>query len=97
MQLFDLQAKLQVLLLDTIYYKELKHKLWYLGLGYVLHIFSKQRKSTSSREAVFVFNDKIHSFKGKKKNPKFQKTYLHLLAWQLPSTEDFSDKVSGEH
>ena len=27
-QLFDLKAKLQVLLLDTIYYKELKHKLW---------------------------------------------------------------------
>ena len=28
---------------------------------------------------------------------EFQKTYLQSLAWQLPSTEDFSDEVSGEH
>lgn len=27
-QLFDLQAKPEVLLLDTIYYKKLKNKLW---------------------------------------------------------------------
>lgn len=78
MRSLHLQAKLGALFLDTIYLKELKGQLWLLRLGHLLPVFSKERKlSVTSRETVFVTNDKLYDFKTKKKKrQELQETYL---------------------
>ena len=94
-QLFDLQAKPEVLLLDTIYYKKLKN----FGNSDLdmCCTFSPSNESLPVQEKQYLLPVIKSTVSRGIKPLEFQKTYLQSLAWELPSTEDFSDEVSGKH